>query len=75
MRSASRRRCPGTPLLPWAVHLVYPERRLLAKRTRILADAIDAAFSAKACMQPGHLDSLRRATALEAVKDLEGVRP
>jgi LysR family transcriptional regulator for bpeEF and oprC len=52
---------PGHPLPAAEVHLVYPERRLLAKRTRILMDSIDTAFASNADMQPGYLDSLRKA--------------
>lgn len=52
---------PGYPLPAAEVHLVYPERRLLAKRTRILMDAIDTAFASNADVQPGYLDSLRKA--------------
>jgi LysR family transcriptional regulator, regulator for bpeEF and oprC len=51
---------PQHPLSAGEVHLVYPERRLLTKRTRILTDAIDTAFSGKACMRPGYLNSLRK---------------
>jgi LysR family transcriptional regulator for bpeEF and oprC len=52
---------PQFPLSDGEVHLVYPARRLLAKRTRILADAIETAFAGKACMQPGYLERLRSA--------------
>lgn len=54
---------PGHPLPAAAVHLVYPERRLLAKRTRIFIEMIDAAFAGNASLQPGYLDRLRRALA------------
>ena len=54
---------PEHPLSAAEVHLVYPERRLLAHRTRIFKDAIDAAFAGKTCMQPGYLDSLRKVGA------------
>lgn len=52
---------PKHPLSAAEVHLVYPERRLLAKRTRIFMDTIDMAFASKASMQPGYLDGLRKA--------------
>jgi LysR family transcriptional regulator for bpeEF and oprC len=52
---------PRHPLPAGEVHLVYPDRRLLAKRTRTVMDAIDASFAGNARMQPGYLDSLRRA--------------
>jgi DNA-binding transcriptional LysR family regulator len=52
---------PQHPLPAGEVHLVYPERRLLAKRTRVFMDAIDTVFAGKVCMQPGYLDGLRRA--------------
>jgi DNA-binding transcriptional LysR family regulator len=52
---------PRHPLPAGEVHLVYPERRLIAKRTRIFMDAIDSAFAGNAAVQPGYLDSLRNA--------------
>ncbi|WP_082541680.1 MULTISPECIES: LysR family transcriptional regulator [unclassified Rhizobacter] len=52
---------PHHPLPAGDVHLVYPDRRLIAKRTRLVMDAIDTAFAGDARMQPGYLDSLRRA--------------
>jgi LysR family transcriptional regulator for bpeEF and oprC len=52
---------PQHPLSAGEVHLVYPERRLLARRTRIFMEAIDTAFSNKSSMQPGYLDGLRKA--------------
>ena len=48
--------------------MVYPERRLLAKRTRIFMDTIDTAFAGKASLQPGYLDGLRKAMALHRVE-------
>jgi DNA-binding transcriptional LysR family regulator len=59
---------PEHPLSAAEVHLVYPERRLLAKRTRIFMDALDTAFAAKASLQPGYLDGLRKAVALHRVE-------
>jgi len=55
---------PEYPLPASEIHLVYPDRRLLAKRTRVVMDAIDTAFAANARTQPGYLDSLRRAVAV-----------
>ncbi|MFL6698315.1 MAG: LysR family transcriptional regulator [Vitreoscilla sp.] len=52
---------PRHPLPAGEVHLVYPERRLLAKRTRIFIETIDAAFAGNASLQPGYLEGLRRA--------------
>ena len=57
---------PKHPLPAAEVHLVYPERRLLSKRTRIFMDTIDAAFASKAGMQPGYLDGLRKAKVASA---------
>jgi LysR family transcriptional regulator for bpeEF and oprC len=48
------------PLPASDIHLVYPDRRLLAKRTRLVMEAIDAAFAGNARLQPGYLDALRR---------------
>ncbi|AZE83413.1 Transcriptional regulator, LysR family [Pseudomonas orientalis] len=56
---------PRHPLPAADVHLVYPERRLVAKRTRIFMDAIATAFAGKTCMQSGHLDRLRNAGAAQ----------
>ena len=52
---------PEHPLSAAEVHLVYPERRLLAKRTRIFIETIDTAFAGNASLQPGYLDGLRKA--------------
>ena len=52
---------PNYPLPAGGVHLVYPTRRLLAKRTRIVMDAIDTSFSSHPSMQPGYLEKLRAA--------------
>ena len=59
---------PEHPLSAAEVHMVYPERRLLAKRTRIFMDTIDTAFAGKASLQPGYLDGLRKAMALHRVE-------
>ena len=56
---------PDHPLPAGEIHLVYPERRLLAKRTRVFMEALDTAFAAKASLQPGYLDGLRKAVALQ----------
>ncbi|SDT86963.1 LysR family transcriptional regulator [Pseudomonas orientalis] len=56
---------PRHPLPAAEVHLVYPERRLVAKRTRIFMDAIATAFAGKTCMQSGHLDRLRNSGAAQ----------
>jgi DNA-binding transcriptional LysR family regulator len=55
---------PEHPLPAAAVHLVYPERRLLAKRTRAFMDTIDASFASNESLQPGYLDRLRRAPVI-----------
>jgi LysR family transcriptional regulator, regulator for bpeEF and oprC len=52
---------PGHPLPAAEVHLVYPGRRLLAKRTRLFINAIEREFAGKASLQPGYLDGLRKA--------------
>jgi len=54
---------PEHPLSAAEVHLVYPDRRLLAKRTRVFIGAIETAFASKASLQPGYLDGLRKAGA------------
>lgn len=59
---------PRHPLAAAGVHLVYPERRLLAKRTRLLMDTIDAAFATHPSLQPGYLDGLRQAVASQRVR-------
>lgn len=64
---------PQHPLPAGEVHLVYPDRRLLAKRTRVFMDAIDTVFSAKTCMQPGYLDGLRKAGVGPAAQATEYV--
>ena len=58
---------PEHPLTAAEVHLVYPQRRLLAKRTRIFIETIDTAFAANASLQPGYFDGLRK--ALESGND------
>lgn len=58
---------PEHPLSAAEVHLVYPERRLLAKRTRLFMDTIDTAFAANASLQRGYLDGLRQAMASQRV--------
>jgi len=57
---------PEHPLPAAEVHLVYPERRLLARRTRIFIETIDAAFAGNASLQPGYLEGLRRALESES---------
>ncbi len=57
---------PEHPLPAAAVHLVYPERRLLAKRTRTFMDTIDASFASNESLQPGYLDRLRKAQLIPA---------
>jgi DNA-binding transcriptional LysR family regulator len=59
---------PEYPVSAAEVHLVYPERRLLAKRTRIFMDTIDAAFASNGSIQPGYLDGLRKAQFTPAGK-------
>ena len=60
---------PEHPIPATEIHLVYPERRLLAKRTRMFMDTIDAAFAGNASLQPGYLDGLRRALEFSEPKD------
>lgn len=50
---------PDHPLPSGEIHLIYPDRRLLAKRTRVFMDTVREAFAAKSCLQPGYLDGLR----------------
>jgi LysR family transcriptional regulator for bpeEF and oprC len=64
---------PEHPLPAAAVHLVYPERRLLAKRTRTFMDTIDASFASKESLQPGYLAGLRRAQVIAAVEPQQEV--
>jgi hypothetical protein len=46
------------PLPHSDIHLLYPTRRHLSARTRVMVDAITSSFAAKDCMRAGYLERL-----------------
>ena len=50
---------PDHPLPHSEVHVLYPTRRHLSARTRVMLDAITKSFATKACMQAGYVAGLK----------------